>query len=986
MSNKYLDKYYPNESKVAVTPSTGNKYLDKYYPNDNTDKTIGESQSPLETFASQAAANLLPSGGFFAGGSAAAALGAPLAVASGPAAPFVEAGLFLTGGLLGSVAVDQIQEMLLPEVAKNYLAVGQKQNKYSAVAGSLASFAPYTKLGLITKAGVVDKPMAAALAAVGGGFNAASQYIQTGDIDPTEVAINAAAMPFLGKGLSKLGETVSVKPAPKVETELEIQNKKIADDVVDNLNTTSLREIEASQVEQKIREEVLATSDPNTPAEIDALKLKEVFTSLGRNSKGEKAPTLIMTDEAAVSWEEAMSRSLSTKEGQRSLTESMLRDPNVRLTEQQRLFHETELKKLTDDIDGIKYILDKKTRLGSTEHLIPVVEKIRGIYDELGKKGVESGVLKGMLYNYVPSIIDRSQSKMSEEGVAQALEGFFKLKEESFKTDSSMDRMFNTARDLQDYLNTIDPSIYVHTDIATVTGAYMKSMTKAIAQKELIDQLKNTAIVGSKKPIIVTDATYAMQEKYVPYTSRGASQLEGAYVHPDYAPILDHMFQRNDIGAIKNALVQTAMLTKALNVAGSLFHAPSLAWAMAGASPKLIFKEIITAGSGIRKAVNDLKAGEMSEYTKLAIETGTKIGTEDVQRSIVADFGAYVDKKMFGGNKALGLVTGPVDKFILQKMNTFTWDYMHTGGKLVLFKDLMTKAERNLTEVPGTPEYTKARFDLAKRISNSVNHTMGGLQWLQAANSIKNKVTRQLAIHGSGIESRAWSQVALFAPDWTVSTLASFLKGLPDNMLKPKSWDIKGGIKGIVKPMNEADLSRRYMINTGLLYLTILDAINLGTSGQHIWQNEDPTRILHADGTTQQLAKHSMEAMHWLMDPAKTFKAKLGFIPKAALTLLDDQGGSYVDRAGAIVKLAAPFSVASALQAPEGEKTKRALMSAAGFPIYGKPYAYLRDPQDLLKEKMHNMEVRSENKMQKVEEMQRRAETSQLRGLFDDWL
>ena len=341
---------------------------------------------------------------------------------------------------------------------------------------------------------------------------------------------------------------------------------------------------------------------------------------------------------------------------------------------------------------------------------------------------------------------------------------------------------------------------------------------------------------------------------------------------------------------------------------------------------------------------------------------------------------------MFGGAKALGQVTGPLDKFILQKMNTFTWDYMHTGGKLALFKDLMTKAEKNLTETPGTPAYNKARFELAKKISNSVNHTMGGLQWLQAANSIKGKVSRQLAIQGSGIESRAWSQVAMFAPDWTVSTLGSFLKGMPDQMLKPSTWDIKGGIKGVMKPMNEADLSRRYMINTGLLYLTILDAINLGTSGQHIWQNEDPTRILHSDGTTQQLAKHSMEFFHWLMDPAKTLKAKLGFFPKAGLAFLDDQGGGYIDRAGTIVKLAAPFSVGSALQAPEGEGLSRAAWSAAGFPFYGKPYSYLRDPQDILKEKMHNREVRTTNQLQKIEEMQRRAESSQMRGLFDDWL
>ena len=978
MSNKYLDKY-------ASDFATGNKYLDKYAA--ELAPPVAEPQSQLETFASHAAANLAPTAGFFAAGSAAATAGAPLAALSGPAAPFVEAGLFLGGGLLGSLGVNEIQEAFLPEAAKNYLAVGEKQNKYTALAGDLASFVPFTKLGLVKKTlesgvEVVDKPMAVALAAVGGGIDAAAQYIQTGEIDPVQTAINAVAMPFLGKGLSKVGEAVSIRPAPRVETDLEIQNRQIADDTAVAMNLIDLRAIEASHVELKLREEILSTHTPNTPPELDTLKLKEVFNALGKKDDGTKADHLIKTDVDAVIWKEQKLRNLSILDGEIQVAEEGIRTSR---NETQRLQFESIIESANRSKDNIRYMLEKQRQLGSTEHLLPVLERVRGIYDELGKKAVDTGVLKGMLYNYVPSIIDRSQSKMSEEGVAQALEGFYKLKEESFKTDSAQERMFNTARDLQEYLNAIDGSLYVHTDVATVTGAYMKSMTKAIAQKELINNLRETKVVGTTKSIITDDPVAAMRDKYVPYTSKGAKQLENLFVHPDYAPILDHMFQRKDIGAVKNALVQTAMLTKALNVVGSLFHAPSLGWAMAGASPKLIFKEIITGGSGIRKAVHDLKAGELSEYTKLAIETGTKIGTEDVQRSIVADFGAYVDKHMFGGTKALGHVTSPLDKMILQKMNTFTWDNMHTSGKLALFKDLMTKAERNLVEPRGTPEYTRARKQLAMKISNSVNHTMGGLQWLQAANSIKGKMSRQLAIQGSGIESRAWSQVAMFASDWTVSTLGSFLKGMPEG-INPSKWDVKGGIKGVMKPMNEADLSRRYMINTGLLYLTILDAINLGTSGQHIWQNEDPTRILHSDGTTQQLAKHSMEFFHWLMDPAKTLKAKLGFFPKAGLALLDDQGGGYIDRAGTIVKLAAPFSVGSALQAPEGEMTKRALMSAAGFPIYGKPYSYLRDPQDVLKEKMHSREVRTENKMQKIEEMQRRAESSQLRGLFDDWL
>lgn len=974
------------EQYAVPQPKSNLLDLNKYLINKE------ESQTPIETFGAQAVANLIPSAAGLAAGSATAALAAPVAAFTGPGAPLVETGAFLIGMFGGAEIARRVQDEFLPQNIKNYLAAGNKENPRASVAGSLASFAPLTKLGAPTKmlaTGeiVIDKATTAALGAVGGAIDAGVQYFQKGEVDPLQVAMNVVATPFIGgKGLSKAGKIISGKPVvpPSIEQEVLAQEQLIAQKTWRALNDTDLSAVQASQYEILLREEVLKNMPKDKAnAQLEKDTFAELSSALGRNSEGGKARTIIMADADVPAFRSNMLTAWGNHENVILQTRQKLTNPSLR--EPERLYYESEIEKRLRSQENIKYILEKKERFGSTEYLLPVLEKVRNSYDELGIVARDAGVINGMLNNYVPLLVDKSQSTLSEEGLATALEGFFKLKQESFKTDSSKERMFNTANDLQDYLNTIDPKLFVHRDIATITKAYMTSMNKAIAQKNLIDDLKNTTIIGTKNPVITSDADFAMRNKYIAYTSRGASQMEGSFVHPEYAPVLDQMFQRKDMGAVKNALLQTAMLTKALNVAGSLFHAPSLGWAMAGQSPKLAFKEIITLGSGIRKAVRDMRKGEMSEYTELAIKSGTKIGTEDVQRSIVADFGAYVDKKMFGGTKVLGQVTAPIDKYILQKMNTFTWDYMHTGGKLVLFKDLMTKAERNLKETPGTSEYNEARFKLAETISNRVNFTMGGLQWLQAAASVKNKTARQLAIHGSGIESRAWAQVAMFAPDWTVSTLGSFVQGMP-NKINPAKWDIKGGIKGYMKPMNEADLARRYMVNTGLLYLTILDAINLGTSGQHIWQNEDPTRIQHEDGTTQQLAKHSMEFFHWLIDPAKTLKAKLGFLPKAGLAFLDDQGGSYLERAGTVAKLAAPFSVGSALQAPEGEAAWRAFMSAAGFPIYGKPTAYLRDPRDVLTEKLERKEVRQENQMERIEEIRRKAETSQLRGLFPEYL
>jgi hypothetical protein len=646
-----------------------------------------------------------------------------------------------------------------------------------------------------------------------------------------------------------------------------------------------------------------------------------------------------------------------------------------------------------DSIPKAKSAFEYLKNLPSEEHLIPYVDKLRDLLFKDGVAARDAGVTQGLVYNYFTHLIDSSKSNLPKEATAKIIENLYKEKPEIFKTDSSNTRIYKTARDLQDRLNSIGANLYVHTDAALVFEAYHKAITTSIAQKGIIDNLKATKDFKGN-PLITSDPAIAFQNKYVTYNGPGNKQIQGQFVHPSIAPVLDHMFQRADIGAVKDTLLQTAMLTKAANVAGSLFHAPSLGLAIAGVSPALAFKEIVTLGSGIRKAVNEFKKADMEPEVNYAMKSGVKLGTEDINRSIVADTGAWLDSKILGNKegKLVQRITHPLDKYILEKMNTFTWDYMHTGGKLLLFNHLLTNAERNIKiekympDNSVNPEWTAARDVVAKEIATSVNDTMGGLQWLQAANSIENKFLRNVAIKGTGIESRAWGQIAMFAPDWTVSTLRAFTNSLPKDMLKPSSWDIKGGVKGIMKPMTKGDLARRYIINTGLLYLTLLNGINMYTAGQYIWENEDPTRILHEDGTTQQLAKHSMESVHWMMDFGSTLQGKLGFAPKAAMEIMDKRSGNLLERSVNVAKLALPFSVGSGLNAPEGEGMKRVFLSSAGFPIYGKPTANLRDPADVEKERRARAETRAENLQEKAALEATKAKRGRLFGLFDEYL
>jgi hypothetical protein len=823
------------------------------------------------------------------------------------------------------------------------------------------------------KAAAVSTKVARA-GAIGGGAELAAQSAEMARGErsqyDTQAAANTAAQFGAFAGVAKaVSEAfkpakVEVKPMEEVKVSPEVMvedlPRETAAKVIEAQNMIDVEALKAKKISDAVR--VITGNKEES--------LKDIFRSID-----EPGPyTKLLTDAERFKRINNLEKSIAAK---KIMSEAVKGDSS---------------NPIFTTIKNQEYYLEK-LKSGSQEHLIEPANKLRELLFKDGVAARDAGVTKGLVYNYFTHLIDSSKSNLPKEATAKIIENLYKEKPEIFKTDSSNTRMYKTARDLQDRLNSIGANLYVHTDAALVFEAYHKAITTSIAQKGIVDNLKATKD-GKGNPLITSDPAIAFQNKYVTYNGPGNKQIEGQFVHPSIAPVLDHMFQRSDIGTVKSALLETAMLTKAFNVAGSLFHAPSLAWAVAGASPKLAFKEIITAGSGIRKAVAEFKKADMDPEVNYAMKSGVKLGTEDVNRSVISDISAWVDSKILGNQegKLLQRITHPLDKYILEKMNTFTWDYMHTGGKLLLFNHLLSNAERNIKidkympDNSVNPEWTVARDAVAKEIAVSVNDTMGGLQWLQAANSIENRFLRNQAIKASGIENRAWAQIALFAPDWTTSTLRAFTSGLPKEMLNPKSWDIKGGVRGIMKPMSKGDLARRYIINTGLLYLTLLNGINMYTAGQYIWENEDPTRILHEDGTTQQLAKHSMESVHWMMDFGSTLQGKLGFVPKAGMEIMDKRNTNYLDKAIAVGKLGLPFSVGSALQAPEGEATKRILYSSAGFPIYGKPDTNLRDPLDVEKERRARAETRAENLQEKAALEATKAKRGRLFGLFDEYL
>ena len=422
-----------------------------------------------------------------------------------------------------------------------------------------------------------------------------------------------------------------------------------------------------------------------------------------------------------------------------------------------------------------------------------------------------------------------------------------------------------------------------------------------------------------------------------------------------------------------NAIGQLSQVVKRLNVVGSFFHAKSLMEVLSSTGipiytplKEAVVLPLVEKGvkaitgkeiqlSAISKAVDQFKKGGLGDNVDTWIrQDGLKLEMpEDVAQGILTITGKFADEMIgkFGPKtRALEKTLSTVEKYTLGYFDKYTWDYLHTGGKIMVADAYLEKARRQATEEGKVFDEPAVR----KEIARFVNDSFGGLNWFDAATSANTELGKRMAMAAYSPEGRRALQVLLFAPDWTLSTIRAFTSALP-KQLNPTKWQPIEGIKGMMSPTTKQDYARLYQFKTALTYLTLVNGINMITADRPIWENKDPTRVEYPDGTSMQAMKHAMEPYHWLMDPLKTFSNKLGFIPKTAIIVgggleyasptapklipSDITGNESVDaaiaRAQAVGSQALPFQVQAATSAPEGEGAKRALLGTLGFPVYG---------------------------------------------------
>jgi hypothetical protein len=625
------------------------------------------------------------------------------------------------------------------------------------------------------------------------------------------------------------------------------------------------------------------------------------------------------------------------------------------------------------NLEQLTYKIDRGDKLDGAEKTI--ADKFRKFMDDLGKRALDAGVINGWHEDYVARNVV-SEGDAPKGALQEFMRDIFGSGEGSATggtkttTKYGEQRRLKTRDDLLKHLDGIngwlaengkDYRFKLKTDnLADIYADYAHSVEKAIENKNLVTNLKqvrNAAGESLIRPITKEDPLPHGWEVM------DNSELAGYAVHPDLLPALRFVFDAGP-GQLMEAMGTVSQITKRINVVGSFFHAKSLMEVMSSAQipiwtplKEAIVLPLVEKGvkaatgkelqlSAISQAVEQYRKGGVGDNVDRWIkEGGLQLDApEDVSRGILASMGKFADSmigKYGPKTRVLESTMSTVEKYTLGLFDKYTWDYLHTGGKLMVADAYLDRARLQAAKEGKPFNEQTARVE----ISRFVNDSFGGLNWFDAARSAETELGKRMAMAAYSPAGRRGLQIALFAPDWTISTLRAFSSALPKS-LNPTKWSPIEGAKGLMTPTTKADYARLYQFKTAVTYLTLINAINMMVAGRPVWENKDPTRIEFPDGTSMQAMKHAMEPVHWIMDPDKTLSNKLGFIPKAAI--IGIAGTEYaspnapklVDRSATNrLKTAAqgalPFQISAAKDAPQGEGAKRALLGTMGFPVYG---------------------------------------------------
>lgn len=576
----------------------------------------------------------------------------------------------------------------------------------------------------------------------------------------------------------------------------------------------------------------------------------------------------------------------------------------------------------------ISRAIETKTVETLTPEQQTVAREYMAFRDQIGKEGMDVGVLKGVLDDYVTHIVEEANDKSVAQRIVEDVFNTVQARDAvggSPKSGFGKERKYKVT---MDELNEIlrEKGLRVKTqDIGQIAEQYGKSMRRAIENKKLIESLKETPAFDSSRPYLFkpTDEYPAPRDwKYLNHP-----QTQGMAVHPELYDSLKTVLSSNDPNVIERGLYNLSMGTKRLNVIGSMFHAKSLGEVYINAMGRDIkfttYKGLPVPD--VSEAVRKFREGGLGDELDLGMKQGLKLEIpHDVDVKILQEAGKFADKmfpKAGAPFRVLDAINSKIDKA--------TWEYMHTGLKSALF---LREFERMGNENPGMP-----KEQVAREVATYVNDLAGGLDWFGIAADAKTQLGREIGMAFASPRGQMLAQILMFAPDWTISTLRAGWNGvssLPTSIARFEA----------LSPKTKEGLYQRYAMRSALLWLTVLNGLNMMTAGKPIWDNQDPTRIELKDGTTMQAGKHTFEFVHAMTDPVKFAYNKLGIAPRTMVDTFAEMKGAepfpgQADKSlpRRLAESALPFSVQPFLDPSmtSNEALTRAVAGFAGVPIYG---------------------------------------------------
>lgn len=581
--------------------------------------------------------------------------------------------------------------------------------------------------------------------------------------------------------------------------------------------------------------------------------------------------------------------------------------------------------KITRYLDG-----DTTVKLTSEEQKAATIA--RDVYNQVGQQALQAGVLQDFLENYVNH--EWKPTPKRDELLRQMQEAFRKQPNMSPKDRHALTRKFTSLAEGK--AAGLEP---VTEDVNGLIDTYVKSITRAMANKNLLESLKETK--GSDGQALVQRAGKAPYS-YVPMSH---SQLASYRVHPSIAPSLEFLYHTQGSNAIVQAIESMNTALKRVQVSLSLFHAKSLIDAAAGAMefthPIRNLTDIAKSAFGKSRGHEAYLQGGMGDDVdhlirslKITPRAGT-LPVEDVTSGFyegLKTLQGAMDSAIPGAGKGTVGVVVQLSK----ALDHLLWENLHSGLKLVVGMNSLERLRRSYArdferdpnaEIPSTAE-------LADRAASYTNDIFGGLNWRRLADDAQTKWGKEIANGLANPTSRRIGQVMIFAPDWTYSTVRSVVKAIGKG----------SGVEGLIRPKQVADLHRLYLIRSAFIYATLYNGINMALSGHPIWDNQrngkpEPFLIDLGNGEWAQANKHAMEVPNMVMHPAKWAMGKLGNIPSEIAE--QALGKEYLSpdymppmkegRLAHAAKRILPFSGTSYLE----QGPKEAISSALGVPIYG---------------------------------------------------